>query len=257
MPTTLNNQVLDRRKPSDWKHAEKYRYRAIVRTEVTTLPASVLLNVPRQYRQLYDQGQEGACVAYSESWAMSIVNRTKYHAPWLYNEAQLVDEFTDTPPEAGTSLRAGFDVLRTKGHRQVWGSRIREADEKHGIVANRWATTVDEIRAALAGGTPVVLGINWYRQFSSPEQRTRLDDMGHEVAAFGILRYDYWIGNIAHWGPVDGGHAIAVVGYDDARAAFALCNTWGFSYPFIVWLPYSALLRLLGEEGEAGIITDR
>lgn len=44
-------------------------------------------------------------------------------------------------------------------------------------------------------GEPVVLGINWHRNFSFPEQKDGL----------------YWIGrgNPEDWGPIDGGHAIA------------------------------------------------
>lgn len=256
--TTLNGQVLDRRIPTDWVHAEKYPARHLTQFAEAPAAAEIILNVPRQYRELYDQGREGACVGFSQSWMMSILNRTKYFAPWLYREAQLIDEWTDTPPAEGTSLRAAFDILRTTGHRQVWGQRVRDAQERHGISANRWAASVDEIRAAIVGGIPVNLGINWYRQFSNPAQRRRLDDEGKPITEFGIDRYDWWIGlSELTWGPIDGGHAITIVGASDRRQAFALCNTWGFAYPFLVWLPYAATRRLLGEYGEAGIVTDR
>lgn len=254
--TTLNGQLLDRRIPTDWKHVDKYPMRAALPLEAPALPPSVMLNVPRSMREVYDQGREGACVGFSQSWMMSILNRVRYGAGWLYREAQLIDEWTDTPPAEGTSLRAGFDILRQRGHRQLRGQRLRPEDLEHGIAANRWATTVDEVRAALASGVPVNLGINWYRQFSNPQQSTRLDDHGQPITEFGIQRYDYFIG-VGQWGQVDGGHAITVVGYDDNREAFALCNTWGFAYPFIVWLPYRSFERLMNEYGEAGIVTDR
>lgn len=257
MSTTINGQVLDRRVPTTFDHVTKYPLRAAPPPAVTMLP-EVLLNVPRQYRELYNQGQEGQCVGHSQSWMMSILNRKKYSAPWLYHEAQLIDEWDDTPPEEGTSLRAGFDVLRTKGHRQIWGQRTKEEAEHHGISANRWATSVTEIMQALAAGIPVNFGINWYRQFSSPRQLPRRDDVGAEIVEFGIARHDYWIGrDDVQWGPIDGGHAITCVGYSERRSAFALCNTWGFSYPFLVWLPYRATERLLAEDGEAGIVSDR
>lgn len=198
------------------------------------------------------------CVGFSQSWMQSILNRTKYDAIWLYREAQKVDEWDDTPPQDGTSLRAGFDVLRTRGHRQLRGLVSRPEDLQHGITANRWASTVDEIRTAISEHIPVNFGINWYRQFSSPKQLPRLDDEGFPLTEFGIQRYDWWIGrNDVQWGPVDGGHAITCVGASDLRQAFALCNTWGYAYPFLVWLPYDAMTRLLTENGEAGIVTDR
>lgn len=258
MSETLNGQVLDRRIPSDWRHVERYGARALDPLAEPPALVEAILNIPRQYRDLYDQGREGACVGFSQSWMMSILNRVKYFAPWLYLEAQNVDEYADTPPAEGTSLRAGFDILRTRGHRQIWGQRTREEQLRHGIQANRWARTVDEMRAALALGIPVNIGINWYRQFSSPQQLRRLDDEGQPLTEFGIERYDWWIGRAdLRWGPVDGGHAITAVGASDKRQAVALCNTWGYSYPFLVWLPYTAVTRLLSEDGEAGIVTDR
>lgn len=256
---TINGQVLDRRIPTDFKHVEKYALRRMANVE-TALPIpdviERILDVPRTMREVYDQGREGACVGFSQSWMMSILNRIRYSAIWLYREAQLIDEWTDTPPAEGTSLRAGFDILRTRGHRQLRGQVVKPEDLAHGISANRWATTVDEVRAAIAAGIPVNFGINWYRQFSNPQQAPRLDDQGKPIKEFGIARYDWYIG-VGQWGPVDGGHAITCVGASDIRQAFALCNTWGFSYPFIVWLPYRAFDRLMSEQGEAGIVTDR
>ena len=252
-------RTFDRRVPTDWKHVEKYPIRPkLTAPTPATLVIEKILNVPRQYRDDYDQGNVGACVGFSQSWMMSILNRKLYSAMWLYNQAQLVDEWAETPPEEGTSLRAAFDVLRTKGHRRIYAQHERPEALKEGIVENRWATTVDEVRAAIAMGIPVNLGIWWYTQFFSPEQRPRLEDAGRERSAVAktVRRYDYWIG-VGDWGWQEGGHAITVVGASDRRQAFALCNTWGETYPFIVWLPYVSFERLMREDGEAGIVTDR
>jgi hypothetical protein len=257
MSETLNGQVLDRRIPTDFTHAEKYPARRHAVLSETPATVELILNVPRQYRNSMDQRQDGACVGFSQSWMMSILNRQLYDALWLYREAQLIDEWTDTPPAEGTSLRAGFDVLREKGHCRVRAGKTKAPVLDAGIAANRWATSVDEVRAAIASGIPVNFGVNWYRQFSNPEQMPRLDDEGVPLTEFGIRRFDWYIGNVPHWGPIDGGHAITCVGASDRRQALALCNTWGFAYPFLVWLPYASAQRLLGESGEAGIVTDR
>lgn len=264
MAETLNGQILDRRIPTDWKHADKYKLRAMPNVEaafpVPPPGSERLLNVQRtaDYRRHYDQGRDGACVGFSQSWDQSILNRTRYDALWLYRTAQAIDEWDDTPPEEGTSLRAGFDVLRQIGHRQFWGGRARNESLHHGISANRWTTNVDEVRATIWAGVPANLGIWWYRQFSNPAQLPRLDDAGRPVVAFGIERFDWWIGRLnVQWGPRDGGHAISIVGFDDRREAFALRNTWGDSYPFLVWLPYASYERLMDEDGETGIVTDR
>lgn len=114
--------------------------------------------------EFYDQGQEGACVGFASSRAMTLLNRIRYGAHWLYKEAQLIDEWPETPPEEGTSVRAAIDVLRDKGHARMWGGLIRlPADRKHGVEANRWCKTVDEVIACLMspeyydiGGIPLL-----------------------------------------------------------------------------------------------------
>ncbi len=230
-------RALGRRVPSDWGHVERHRLLAQPRPQVVER----ILDVPRQYRASYDQRAEGACVGFSQSWMMSIMNRKRYDARWLYQQAQGVDEYPDTPPAEGTSLRAGFDILRRLGHRRVWGGLSWPAHPRHGIAANGWARSADEVATAIHRGTPVNLGVNWYRQFSRPEAKW----------------HEHWIGQGADWGPVDGGHAITAVGASDARQAVALCNTWGDEYPWLVWLPYASLERLLAEDGEAGVVVDR
>jgi hypothetical protein len=96
----------------------------------------------------YDQGAEGACVGFGSSRAMTLLNRRRYDARWLYHEAQKIDEW---PGEdySGTSVRAGMDVLRDVGHCRVRGRNSDPANPAEGISANRWATSVDEVRTCL------------------------------------------------------------------------------------------------------------
>lgn len=247
-------RVFDRRTPKDWRHVEQHPLRGLHGLE---LPAKVerVLPIPRQYREEYDQGSEGACVGYSQSWMMSILNRQLYDAFRLYAAAQAIDEWPDTPPQEGTSLRAGFDVLRTVGHWQVWAGKTRAPKLVHGIESNKWATTVDEVRASINAGLPVNLGCNWHDSFSRPENLPRTDDQGKKPL-FGKLRSDWWIGR-GDWGDVVGGHAICVAAASDARQAFGLVNSWGLDYPFLVWISYDGFSRLLTDDGEAGVIVDR
>jgi hypothetical protein len=96
----------------------------------------------------YNQGNEGACVGFGWSRCMSLFNRKRYDAPWLYHEAQKVDEW---PGEAydGTSVRAAGDVLRTLGLRR---SQAKTASPTEGIAAFRWATSAQDVLGVL--GTP-------------------------------------------------------------------------------------------------------
>lgn len=103
-----------------------------------------------------------------------------------------------------------MDVLRTSGHSRIFRGASRGPDPAEGILTNRWATTVDEIRTSIASGAPVVLGCNWY---------------------------------------VRSGHAVCM-------QAVGFVNSWGERYP-LAMLPYETLARLLDEDGEATLVTDR
>lgn len=153
------------------------------------------------WRRFYDQGETGACVGYSSSRMMSLLNRARYDAPWLWERARLRDgdpgndDLEDR--EQGTTVRAGLDVLRRTGHCRIVHGRARKPEKREGVSAYRWAGSVDEVLAVLR----------------SPSS--------------------------------------------ERRDAVALLNSWGTAYPHVVWLPLGVLDRLLREDGEAGLVTDR
>jgi hypothetical protein len=148
--------------------------------------------------EFYDQGREGACVGFGSSRMMSLLNRKRYDARWLWNRAKQVDEWPDTNPgdDNGTSVRAALDILRTEGHKPWQGvGRVKPAE---GISANRWARSVDEV---------------------------------HQVLQNGVA---------------------------DRLGAVPPLNSWGRDgYPHVVWMPDETLDRLIQEDGEIGLVTDR
>ena len=230
-----------RRVPTDFSHVEKYPARrlAAFREPVATVNRALDLGPPG-WRDFYDQGREGACCGFAASWMMSIRNRRRYDARWLYLEGRKVDEWDDTPPEEGTSVRAVCDVLRERGHCRVAGGKTSPCEASEGIAANRWATTVDEVRTAVAEENPVVFGVNWYANFDRPEK-------------FGGR---WWVGR-GDLGRVRAGHAICSYAAYDRWQAFGLVNTWGRKdYPLVL-IPYETVQRLIDEQGEAALITDR
>src|SRR5215216_3174566 len=228
---------LGRREPTDWRHVERYPLNALPESErPTAVPSPVGVNwyaefdrpvqsaKDRRWRvaasgrlsrirgghcvcfappyvtdlsswwPFYDQGNEGACVGFGASRAMSLLNRRRYDARWLYRAAQHIDEWDSTPPEEGTSVRAGLDILRTVGHIRVRAHESYAPTLADGISANRWATSMDDWLAAIGrpGATEV-----------------------------------------------------------------PFLNSWGKSYPHIVWMPTEVVARLQREDGEFPIITDR
>lgn len=251
--TDYSIEGLGRRVPTDWDHVRRFPLRAMQPTTVATVERKLDINT--DWRTKYDQGVEGACVGFAASLTMSILNRHFYDARWLYITAQLADDWPDTPPEEGTSVRAAMDVLRKVGHRRrvyrqgsdPTAGASYVPDIRHGILENRWARHVDELRTSIANGVPAVLGINWYSAFDTPEETRRW---------YGLRRAEYWIGRTGSLGHIRGGHAITAYAASDTREAFGLCNSWGPRYP-LAWVPYGVVQRLINEDGEATVITDR
>lgn len=240
--------ALGRRAPETWEHVEKYPLRELA---LPVPPATELsLGLPWWWKQ-HDQGAEGSCVGFGTSAMMSVTNHLqrlratgqnltyRYECRWLYTEAQLVDEWDETPPEEGTSVKAACQILQTKGHRRVQNGVVGDVNLAHGISAYRWATNVDEIRAAIFAGLAVSVGVNWYSNFDSPV----------------LYNNERWVGR-SGLGFVRGGHDVCFYRMSDRRQAFMLMNSWGSAYP-PVWLPYGVMQRLLDEDGEAVVITDR
>jgi hypothetical protein len=84
----------------------------------------------------YDQ-QYSDCVGYSESRCMSLLNRERYAAHWLYRMAQ-IDAGQPADNDSGTFVRSGFNVLMNKGHRQVIDGVAQPVERHNGISAYRW-----------------------------------------------------------------------------------------------------------------------
>jgi hypothetical protein len=89
------------------------------------------------------------CVGFGVSRVASHMNKKIYDAPWLYHEAQKIDA---RPGEdyVGTTVRAGLDILRKRGHRVVGPDGVAaHPDIAEGIVANRWAQNIEDVLRVL------------------------------------------------------------------------------------------------------------
>jgi len=108
--------------------------------------------------RFYDQGSEGACVGFGVSRAITMNNRKRYDAPWVYHEAQLIDPWNDTPPGEGTDLRSGLEIARTRGLRRVYAGSTKPEDITEGISVYRWAMSIDDFITAMASPRYLELG---------------------------------------------------------------------------------------------------
>lgn len=110
----------------------------------------------------------------------------------LYDQAQLVDEWSDTPPGGGTSFRAAAKVL------QRWGL----------IESYLWLRSVDEVALAVRNHGPVALGCDW------------LEDMYYDVSD----------GQLIHaTGASVGGHEVVLDGVNLGTRRFRI-QTWGIHF---------------------------
>jgi len=166
-----------------------------------------------------DQGSTPQCVAYSIAhWLACTPTTTIVETPAyeqaLYDRAQQLDEWPGTDYD-GTSVRAGFKVLREQGR---LGSYV-------------WAENEQEIWDFVAGTGPVVMGTSWY-------------DGMFAVDAAGFLRLT---------GQVVGGHAWLL--YGNTPEHYLMQNSWGpwgIDGSGTAKILRADLARLLHEEGEAG-----
>lgn len=264
--------ALGRRTPEDWTHVERYPYAAL-RPQIVS-EVNKILKLP-SWHWSHDQGAEGSCVGHAGVMERAITNLAqnrlaslfspgrRYDPLWAWDQAKIIDPFPDTNPgdDNGTLVSSFYDVARDQGMRRIAADGISinpvtgkpvvtdpkesQPDLKEGVLTTRWATSVDEIRTAIAQRTPVTIGIDWYDNFDEPQ--VRYTRAGRED----------WIGqSLSHLGSVRGGHAVCLFGASDTRQAFRLKNSWGRDYP-LVWLPYTTMQKLLNDDGEAALITDR
>lgn len=175
-----------------------------------------------------DQGKQSSCVA----WAVGYAARSYYarvtegaqpnSADAIVSPAYLYNTINDNPRNCtnGTRISDALGVLQQQGALSLaeYGYRPDSCAPPPPALAARatrfriksWRVVdqsrVDEVKGQIARGNPVVFGA----QFSS---------------AFNKLRGDsVYSGGGEDW---QGGHAMAVVGYDDRRQAFKIINSWG------------------------------
>lgn len=227
-------------------------------------PVERILQLPG-WRPSHDQGREGSCVGHAVAIERAIVNRgelvargirqtVRYDPIAIWRSAKAIDQWSFTKPEDdnGTSVRAAYEIARTRGLVPVRSMRVEngkpiailtssgpDPDPSSGVTTYRWARTVDAIRAAIAQGFPVAIGVDWYSGFDTPIPRGR----------------ESWLPVPSSAGRVRGGHSVTLYGASDRREAFRLVNSWGRAYP-LVWLPYQTMELLLGRRGEAALVTD-
>lgn len=216
-------------------HARLYAWSVYI--PIVAANVEVDLATDPRFVQWYDQDGMNACVGASCSKLMATINLPQIGAQqysWreLYRRACEIDNDPQTSyaKDVGTYLWAGGDTLRR------FGAYVNGAfNPEHGLGSYFWAHTVDDCRTALSLGRPLEFGLPWYEGWM-PSKLEKKDG-------------EWWIPARSKWGRPVGGHAICAVSISDKLAAVGLYNTWGTSYPEIVWFPYDDIAYLLSQGG--------
>jgi hypothetical protein len=131
----------------------------------------------------YNQGNEPACTGFGISRAVTIhkglaQNRGEpelFDALWTYDEARILE---GNSTAEGSTVHAAAQVLLQKGARLQTGQQVctRDAGDAapsliNGIKAIRWATTLEEVLAALArpGASAIPFENSWGLAYPSAE----------------------------------------------------------------------------------------
>ena len=194
--------------------------------KVAALPSNIDLSAGMP--PVWDQGQAGSCVGHACSAAFAYnairqgIDQWTPSRLFVYWNARALEGTTAS--DAGAQIRDGIKGL------VEWGAPPETdwpyddtkacvqpptqafADAKQHLVSSYLSVdqNVDAICTTLAGGEPVVFGFSCYESFESDA-----------VAQTGILNLP--AANEA----VVGGHAVCLVGYDDATSRFQVRNSWG------------------------------
>jgi C1A family cysteine protease len=196
----------------------------------TALPPATKVDLRQWCSVVNDQGSLGSCTAEAITSAIELVlkreNRlTELSRLFVYYQERLLEGTVQT--DSGAYLRSGIKACATLGAsaESLWQYNIRMFTVKpptaayldalkRKITLYERCTTLDNVRAALALGKPVVVSFLVYSSF-----------MTTTVRRTGMMPYPN-----KRLEPLLGGHAVCLVGYDDSRRVFIAKNSWGTSW---------------------------
>lgn len=213
---------------------------AVVRPKRVKLPASV--DLAPKFPAVYDQGQLGSCTA-NATCAVLRYDRLKQGLP-DWEVSRLAEYYWsrmisgDVRYDGGSSLRDAAKAVAHYGYTQesLWTYDIARFKTKPPAIAVKDAAKrtaiqylavqqkASAIKGALAQGYALTFGFTVYESFESDV-----------VAKTGIVPMPA-LGESSL-----GGHAVVAVGYDDAKVAYKVRNSWGAAWGLqgYCWMPYA------------------
>jgi C1A family cysteine protease len=193
---------------------------------VGALPAKTDLRL--QCPPVYDQGQLGSCTANAIAAALEFdrlkqkINDFTPSRLFIYYNERAMEHTIDS--DSGAQIRDGIKSVGKLGDcpETEWPYDIAKFKTKpaapcyadglkyKAILYQRMTQTPSQLKGCLASGYPFVFGFTVYESFES----ATVARTGHATLPKSGER-------------VVGGHAVAGVGYDDAKQWFIVRNSWG------------------------------
>lgn len=164
--------------------------------------------------QRLDQGQHGYCVGFAAAnWEQNRPTYTPVTNQTGIDLYMACKKVDGMPGVEGTYDRALMKVLVSQGR----------------VSTYHWAQSSAELKDWILSTGPVLVGTNWYEGMFDP-------DTGHVI---------HLTGSVA------GGHEYLVRGYDHARDAYRIRNSWSANWGDNgeAWLRAADLGRLVFAEG--------
>ncbi|MCW3160700.1 C1 family peptidase [Chryseobacterium oryctis] len=209
----------------------------------TTLPSSYTITSS----PVGNQGAEGSCVAWATAYAaassleynfkgMTFPNATR-SPEYVYNQIKI------GTCAQGAYVTTGLNLIKNQGvcswsempYTDTSCSTLPNTAQKNAASTHKftsWATVnktdLTAVKTLLSMKLPVIIAVT-------------VDDAFYNMGSTG------WIWK-SHSGKNYGGHAICVVGYDDAKQAFKVQNSWGTSWgqSGYFWIDYSFFAKSFG-----------
>lgn len=195
---------------------------------VTDLPSSVDLSSSPDMPPVYDQGELGSCTANAIAAAVDFENHRQdgaFLTPsrlWIYYQERVIEHTVNQ--DSGAQIRDGMKAVAKLGvcPESDWPYDIAtftiapapkdytDALKDRALSYQAPPQQLFGLKSVLAGGLPIVFGFTVYESFES-----------QEVASSGIVPMPDPKENVV------GGHAVVLVGYDDAQDRFRVRNSWG------------------------------
>ncbi len=197
----------------------------------TALPSAVDLSAGADMPPIYDQGQLNSCTANALAAAVDFDNHLRtqqFLTPsrmWIWYQERAMEGHVGQ--DVGAQVRDGAKVVATLGacpdtdwpYDPATFAQAPPQKDYSDALGDRVLTysappqDLWSLKSVLAGGRPVVFGFTVYSEFESPQ-----------VAASGIVPMPNPTGQVV------GGHAVVLVGYNDAVDRFRVRNSWGTTW---------------------------